>query len=108
MSTPERQADSRRRLRQIFDMAFEVYVSEEKAKLEDWMSTADRPKLDNWREIEWSKMWKHFYDEITEVCTSKSRREQLHNILDGICMLGMMGARIVLEKKGESDVESCM
>ena len=75
--------DSQRRLRQVFDFAFGVYMKEE------------INKTDSWRDIEWGKLWAHFTHEIEEIKRSKTRTRQLHNILDAINLLGMLGGKIV-------------
>jgi len=83
----ERMKDSRRRLRQIFDMAFGVYIKEE------------INKQDTWQDIEWGNLWAHFKHEIKEIRDSKGRTRQFHNILDAINLLGMLAAKIVLEEE---------
>ena len=85
----ERLPDSRRRLRQIFDMAFGVYIKEE------------IKKTDTWRDIEWGKLWSHFTHEVQEIRNSKTRDRQFHNILDAINLLGMLGAKILLKEENK-------
>jgi hypothetical protein len=83
----DRKSDSRRRIRQIFDMAFGVYIKEE------------INKTDTWRDIQWGQLWSHFTHEVKEIHDSKGRDRQFHNILDAINLLGMLGAKIVLEEE---------
>jgi isocitrate/isopropylmalate dehydrogenase len=55
----DRKLDSRRRIRQIFDMAFGVYIKEE------------INKTDTWRDIQWGQLWSHFTHEVKEIHIQK-------------------------------------
>lgn len=75
--------ESQDKLRQIFNMAMGVYIGQEPKK------------KDSWRDIRYYDLWRHFKHEVGEIDRSDSKCKQLHNILDAINLLCMMGAKII-------------
>ena len=82
----DRMQVSRRRLRQILDMAFGVYLEQEPKK------------EDSWRDEEYGTMFGHLKHEMEEISRSDSRTKQLHNCLDA-CVLSALLAAKILEKE---------
>lgn len=82
----EREADSKRRLKQVWDMVWAIYLFEEKKY------------SDNWRDIEWDKVWRHFKGELEEIRDSKTLKDQIHNICDAIGLLTILCSKIIVEE----------
>ena len=77
--------ESRRLLKRVFEMAYEVYLEEE------------RDKGDSWRDKSVSELYEHLKSEISEIMKDDDPNEMLHDCLDACALSALLAAKIIIE-----------
>jgi hypothetical protein len=79
----ERMTESRKRLRDAYNVAFGSYVEQE-AK-----------KIDQWRDQTIWQITRHLRHEVGEIERSKSRTVQYHNAMDALMLSNILLAKLM-------------